>query len=224
MSPPIRRKKSGNLQIILLKTDTYKITQKQSDTAIYVIIYTMNLPNHGQVENKKKLIVIIFIFLFCIGVIGWIQNKTKFIGKNTKTVPTAIPTEKPSDISKKYTDMNYKVRRSNMERQSDINSVANAVLMYRAYHGSDIPEITAEKRYISKSEADICKYIVPEYLNSLPIDSYVKPDPNQYEMGGSVSDCNSAYETGYTIEKNIQGRIILTAPHTEEIPVITVTR
>lgn len=74
----------------------------------------------------------------------------------------------------------------------------------------------SEAKEISKAGADICLLVSPTYVASLPTDPSLDVP--------AVSDCGSAYSTGYTVVKDAVGRVTVAAPDAELDTSIAVTR
>ena len=88
------------------------------------------------------------------------------------------------------------------QRTSNVNAILNAIGQYIADNKGMLPkgaevtpvEITDTPKVISKSSGiDLCKALVPNYLPSLPV------DPR--ETDGAVVNCDSAYNTQYSVVK-----------------------
>lgn len=88
--------------------------------------------------------------------------------------------------------------------------ILNAVNQYMADNNSAIPSvITTYEQEISKSQVDLCSFIVPEYVAAFLTD----PKVNKRE---AVKDCGVSYSTGYTIYKNpSRKKITVRAPSAE---------
>ncbi len=106
---------------------------------------------------------------------------------------------------------------NNTKRQSDVGAILNAVGAYSADNKGQLPAgITTTSQAVSKAAADICANLVPTYISALPTD----PSLNT----AAITDCSSSYATGYTIIKDANGRVTVTAPTTDNGAVITVQR
>lgn len=107
---------------------------------------------------------------------------------------------------------------NNTKRRSDISALLNAVSQYAADNKGTLPSgITVTAQNISKAAADLCSNLVTTYISSLPSD----PKTNN---GAAVTDCASAYDTGYTVVKDTSGRVTVAAPQAELSETISVTR
>lgn len=73
--------------------------------------------------------------------------------------------------------------------------------------------ITTTSTEISKSGADICSELVPNYIAALP------SDPSNANQGQNIVDCNEAYNTGYSIYEGSDGRIRVVAEGEIESPI-----
>ena len=102
----------------------------------------------------------------------------------------------------------YQLQANNSKRQSDVNSILNAVNQYMADNKGPIPSvITTSEQEISKSKVDLCSTLFPGYLAALPIDPKLSSTP--------ITDCKTSYSTGYTILKDAQNKITIKAPYAE---------
>lgn len=108
---------------------------------------------------------------------------------------------------------------NNAKRYSDINAILNAIGQYAADNKGAIPTaITTSTQTISNTGANICSSLVPLYLASLPVD----PSTNN---GAAITDCESAYNTTYSIMKGAtDNRVTVSAPGAEVGETISVTR
>ena len=104
------------------------------------------------------------------------------------------------------------------KRRSDITQVLNAVGQYSASNGGNIPaEITTTAQTINSTNfPNMCTALVPNYIPALPA------DPNLNNQAG-VSSCTGTWDTGYTIVRDANNRITVTAPSAYS-GTITVTR
>lgn len=93
------------------------------------------------------------------------------------------------------------------KRQSDVNAILNAVNQYMVDNSGQVPAaVTATPTEISNSGANLCGDLVPTYIAALPADP-----TNSSTDGNQITDCASAYETGYMIFSSDSGRITVTA-------------
>lgn len=110
---------------------------------------------------------------------------------------------------------------NNTKRRSDVNAILNAVNQYMADNKGLLPAgITTTDQEISKTGADICSSIVPQYIAALPVD----PKTNN---GKPITDC--AVVGGYVTRYNIvqisgNNRLTVSAPDAELTESISVTR
>ena len=104
------------------------------------------------------------------------------------------------------------------KRRSDITQVLNAVGQYSASNGGNIPtEITTTAQTLNSTNfPTMCGDLVPNYVPALPA------DPTLNNQAG-VATCTGTWDTGYTIVRDAQNRITVTAPSAYSGP-ITVTR
>ncbi len=110
------------------------------------------------------------------------------------------------------------------QRKSDVNVILNAISQYQAESSGILPlELTSDRTIskISKTGVDICSLLVPNYVQALPSDPKVQD-------GDPIEDCESSYDTGYTIEIVNRGStnptITISAPNAELNEKISVSR
>lgn len=114
---------------------------------------------------------------------------------------------------------------NNTRRRSDVTQILNAVGAYAADHKgvlptgipSDVASGGTGPADVSNTGADICTDLVPNYIPALP------QDP-QVGTGTSITDCATAYDTGYTIVHDANNRVTVAAPQAENSEVIDNTR
>lgn len=112
------------------------------------------------------------------------------------------------------------------KRQSDVNTILNAVMQYAADNKGAIPSgITTTAKIITSTAGagniDLCATLVSKYIADLPLD----PTTGTKAPADSVcADVGAIYNTGYTIVKSAtNNRVTVTA--TPEIATsISVTR
>jgi prepilin-type N-terminal cleavage/methylation domain-containing protein len=100
---------------------------------------------------------------------------------------------------------------NNSKRQSDVNTILNAVQQYSVNKRGTYPAgISSSALTIKKSGGvDLCAALVPTYIAALPVD----PLTNN---GTAVTNCGSAYNTNYTIVKSaVDSRVTVSAPAAE---------
>lgn len=107
------------------------------------------------------------------------------------------------------------------KRRSDVNTILNAINQNMADNKGLVPSgITTTAQEISNTGANICGDLVPKYIAALPVD----PKTNN---GTPVTDCAvvSGYLTKYNVVQSAtNNRITVSAPATENLPLISVTR
>ncbi len=118
---------------------------------------------------------------------------------------------------------------NNTKRQSDVNSILNALNQYQADNHGGLPtNLSAAncpaatpcgiKGGGASGTIDVCPSLVTKYLAALPVDPLVN-------NGAAVSTCNSTYDTGYQVSVSTSdARITLYAPRAESGATISVTR
>lgn len=118
---------------------------------------------------------------------------------------------------------------NNTKRASDVNAILNAIGQYTAdtANAGVLPaEITTTAQEVSSAGADLCTLLVPTYIQALPSDPETNNgDPVAWvdtNADGVVDACPASYNTGYTVVRDPNGRVTVTA--TQPDPDITVTR
>ncbi len=105
------------------------------------------------------------------------------------------------------------------QRSSNVNAILSAIGQYVVDQKGVLPsDITTTAKSIASGSgnADLCSLLVPTYIPSLPQD----PSSNG---GAPITNCSS-YDTNYTVVKDSNGRITVSAPDTEIGSDISVTR
>ncbi len=106
---------------------------------------------------------------------------------------------------------------NNAHRSSDINALLSAVGQYIVDQKGVIPsQITTTAQDVSNGGADLCALLMPTYIPSLPQD----PKSN----GGALITSCTTYNSNYTIKKDVDGRVTVSAPDAELSATISVTR
>ncbi len=103
------------------------------------------------------------------------------------------------------------------KRRNDSLQILNAVWQYAADNNGTLPtDIDETLQEVSSAEADICADIVPTYINALPSDPSLNAD--------EITDCATAYTTGYTIQQSSSSSRITVAAPDAELETISVSR
>jgi len=106
---------------------------------------------------------------------------------------------------------------NNAKRESDVTQILNAIGQYVADNKGQLPsQITTTVTTISNTGANLCAVLVPNYLPALP----TNPTLNTND----VTDCTAAYATGYSVVRDVNGRITVSADTTDNNAVIQRTR
>jgi len=105
---------------------------------------------------------------------------------------------------------------NNTQRRSDVQTVLNAVHQYSIDNRGTLPAaITDTATNIGSAGIDICGDLVPTYIAAMPF------DPTATDA--AYTSC-AAYNTGYTINTDANGRVVVAAPSAELEETISVTR
>jgi prepilin-type N-terminal cleavage/methylation domain-containing protein len=111
------------------------------------------------------------------------------------------------------------IRANNAKRQSDVNSILNAVTQHTLdVRGAPPPMLTmgAFQNISSEGVPNLCATLVPRYIAVLPNDPVIS-------SGGFSGDCAS-YDTGYRLRREMDGRYTVDAPYAELSVTISVSR
>jgi prepilin-type N-terminal cleavage/methylation domain-containing protein len=91
------------------------------------------------------------------------------------------------------------------KRTSAVTQILNAVGAYAADNKGNLPtEITTTAQEISNAGADLCSILVPDYIPALPTDPSLNTDD-------VAAPCPATYSTGYTIIRDAQNRVTVSA-------------
>lgn len=96
------------------------------------------------------------------------------------------------------------------KRRSDITQILNSIGQYSASNTGNLPtevaNLTANTvtAFNSTNFPNLCAQLVPNYLPALPA------DPNQNNQAG-ISSCAGAWDTGYSIARDANNRITVSA-------------
>lgn len=195
--------------------------------------------------NKKVLFISLAIFLFIGSIVMGIiyafmspsQNRSAVIkpgtekeaetdddlgwAEPTKTAdgkvvtPTVVPTKKPTPMPTiTPTPTLMPGEKNNNLRKSQLEIYKSALLNYRQTRGMYPPQISIVIKPIAKDGADICKELTPRYILGIPKDPLTEPNPQAPK--GMVTDCNSQYVTGYTIQVDADDTVTMRSSFAEE--------
>lgn len=112
------------------------------------------------------------------------------------------------------------------KRQSDVNTILNAVMQYAADNKGAIPTgITTTAKTITSTagagNVDLCSDLVPKYIADLPVD----PTTGTKTPADSVcADVGAIYGTDYTIVKSATNNRVTVTATPEVVTSISVTR
>lgn len=181
--------------------------------------------------TKKKfnylwIVVPLLFFVVAVG-ISFTKNSssvqtvvidpTSLTPSPTKAIPISVMPTRSSVVYSPFS------KARNDKRKSDATSVINAVKQYSVDNQGEFPKgITENAQRISKKGLDICSAIVPMYLPAFPHDELLNITSGKKDA--PITDCNSDYDSGYTIQKVGENQFTVTAPLTEEGPIISVTK
>src|SRR4030042_2880531 len=95
-------------------------------------------------------------------------------------------------------------------RRSEVTQILNAVGAYAADNRGVLPAaisaLAADTATpISNTGADLCADLVTNYIPALP-------QAPQQGTGTAITDCTAAYDTGYTVAHDANGRVTVSAP------------
>lgn len=107
---------------------------------------------------------------------------------------------------------------NNTKRESDVTTLLNAIHQYAADNKGKLPAnmpTTVQGAVDVKGDGtgtgtgDICAALTPTYVAALPTD----PSLNTAQ----VSVCTAAYDTGYTVAVDANGRVTVAAPDQQAV-------
>ncbi len=111
------------------------------------------------------------------------------------------------------------------KRRSDVTQVLNAIGQYTASNTGQLPATvqaltvdTATPLQSGATLGALCAQLVPSYMPALPMD----PTLND-QAGVEAGECAGSWNTGYTITRDTNNRITVSAP-SAYTPPIQVTR
>ncbi len=106
------------------------------------------------------------------------------------------------------------------QRIANVSAISSAVAQYVVDNRGELPgDISTTLQDIDTDNANLCDDLVPTYMPALPT------DPSSTHKGAGIKDCDDAsYDTDYTIERDTDNRITVSAPGTELGDDISVTR
>ncbi len=98
------------------------------------------------------------------------------------------------------------------QRIANVSAISSAIAQYIVDNRGDLPtDVTTTLKDIGSSatDADLCDVLVPTYMPAIPT------DPSSTHKGAGITDCDGSYDTNYTVERDTDNRITVTAPDTE---------
>lgn len=114
------------------------------------------------------------------------------------------------------------------QRRSDVKAILDAINQYSVDEQGGLPGdgvgiptgdmITATPQNISNTGANLCALLVSRYMAALPT------DPASIHEGVSLYPCPATYNTGYTVSRTSNNRVVVSAPLKELAPLIQVVR
>ncbi len=108
---------------------------------------------------------------------------------------------------------------NNTKRRSDVTQILNAIGAYSADHKgvlpAGIPTAPAVEIGDGVGQANICADLLTTYIPALPRDPQL--------AGGDITSCTS-YATGYSVIKDANNRVTVTAMTPENGETITISR
>lgn len=106
------------------------------------------------------------------------------------------------------------MEKNNNLRKSQLEIYKSALLNYRRTRGIYPSQINIVIKPIAKDGADICKELVPRYILGIPKDPLTESNPQAPK--GMITDCNSPYVTGYTIQVDADDTVTIRSSFAEE--------
>lgn len=112
------------------------------------------------------------------------------------------------------------------QRTSNVNAILNAIGQYTADHKgvlpTGIPIDPNPAKNIANTGADLCSQLVPTYMPALTSDPSITTGAMS-DGQISATECTGAYDTGYTVIQDTNGRVTVAATGEITNP-ISVTR
>src|SRR3990170_2933396 len=101
------------------------------------------------------------------------------------------------------------------QRRSDVNAILNAIHQYGADNKGALPTgITTTVKTITSTagagNVDLCTLLVPLYLADIPIDP-LDSVGSETPANSICTDALATYDSGYTVSKNADNRVTVTA-------------
>jgi len=110
----------------------------------------------------------------------------------------------------------YTIVERDAKRRTAIASMVQAINEYRKDNGDVPPDIPSKVTAISSQSGhyDLCKYLVPKYMNDIPLDPMVgvKANPDGLSTGDKCNTEGLIYAAGYAIHKDKNGQVIISSP------------
>lgn len=105
---------------------------------------------------------------------------------------------------------------NNTQRRADVTTILNAVSQYMVDNSGVVPSaITTTLTNIGDGDIDVCTDLVPTYMAALPFDPSAS--------GAGFTDCTD-YDLQYSIIKDANDRITVSAPNAQLSETISVSR
>lgn len=114
----------------------------------------------------------------------------------------------------------YSLIEQNAKRRTAVASMVQAINRYAADTGHLPPNIPSKMTAISSESGhyDLCKYVVPKYLQDIPLDPQVgiKERDKNYATQEKCNTPGLNYAAGYAIYTNKAGQVIVSSPIADE--------
>lgn len=106
---------------------------------------------------------------------------------------------------------------NNAQRFSNVNAILSSIGQFIVDNKGQLPsQITSTVQDISSSGSNLCSALMPKYISALPGDPTAGTSQN-------ITSCTS-YNSGYTVVKDSNDRITVSAPAAQQGKTISVTR
>jgi type IV pilus assembly protein PilA len=115
------------------------------------------------------------------------------------------------------------------QRSANVNAIVNAVGQFMVDNNgtlpSDMPAGGAAAELIDDNDDNFCTDLVPTFIPALPVDPTATTTAATEDGQVSSDECDEAFDTGYTMEVDNDGRVTIAAPLTQSsTTTISVTR
>lgn len=196
----------------LLKRDEFKIATPITVAGAQGIL--MNYDSNDFNYLGENLSAFRHVYFHKGNLIAWVAfsgdvNNPETLKEFDRFISSIRLTQRDEFYNKVDIDTKFSARKANdFIRRSDVNAILNAIRQFKLDGKTLRSEFPTQPQQISKKGVDLCSQLVPTYLGSFPV------DPN-YGEDVLSAQCSGDYNTYYSIVKNDDGTITVSAPNAE---------